>query len=69
MKLADLVEKRTDEFAPIDSWNNGKRLSSAAGDVGELTSLLRYYAGFADKTYGKGKKSTPRSAPALEQLD
>lgn len=54
LKLAELAEKRTDEFATIDTWNNGKRFSSARGDVGELVCLLKYYAGFADKIYGKG---------------
>lgn len=53
-KLADLAESRTDEFATIDTWNNGKRFSSARGDVGELVCLLRYYAGWADKIYGQG---------------
>ena len=53
-KLAELAEKRTDEFATIDTWNNGKRFSSARGDVAELTCLLKYYAGFADKIHGKG---------------
>lgn len=32
----------------------GKRFSSACGDVGELTEVLRYYAGFADKLHGQG---------------
>ncbi|KND93032.1 putative aldehyde dehydrogenase-like protein [Tolypocladium ophioglossoides CBS 100239] len=48
-KLADLVEAKTDTFASIDTWNNGKRFASAQGDVSELTATLRYYAGFADK--------------------
>ncbi|KAJ4252742.1 mitochondrial aldehyde dehydrogenase [Fusarium torreyae] len=52
-KLADLADELTDTFASIDSWNNGKRFSSAQGDVGELTSVLRYYAGFADKLFGQ----------------
>lgn len=54
-KLADLVDAATNELATIDTWNNGKRFSSAQGDVGELTGVLRYYAGFADKQYGQGK--------------
>ncbi|KAG7405134.1 putative aldehyde dehydrogenase-like protein [Fusarium oxysporum f. sp. rapae] len=53
-KLADLVDAATNELATIDTWNNGKRFSSAQGDVGELTGVLRYYAGFADKQYGQG---------------
>lgn len=53
-KLADLVDAATNELATIDTWNNGKRFASAQGDVGELTGVLRYYAGFADKQYGQG---------------
>ncbi|KAH7145509.1 aldehyde dehydrogenase domain-containing protein [Dactylonectria estremocensis] len=52
-KLADLVEASTKTFASIDTWNNGKRFSSAAGDVSELTGVLRYYAGYADKVFGQ----------------
>ncbi|RYC80665.1 putative aldehyde dehydrogenase-like protein [Fusarium oxysporum f. sp. narcissi] len=52
-KLADLAEELTDTFASIDTWNNGKRFSSAQGDVRELTGVLRYYAGFADKISGQ----------------
>ncbi|KAF5592914.1 aldehyde dehydrogenase (NAD+) [Fusarium pseudocircinatum] len=48
-KLADLVDAATSELATIDTRNNGKRFSSAQGDVGELTGVLRYYAGFAEK--------------------
>ncbi|KAH6669628.1 aldehyde dehydrogenase domain-containing protein [Plectosphaerella plurivora] len=53
LKLADLAEASTEMFASIDTWNNGKRISSARGDVSELTCLLRYYAGYADKIHGK----------------
>ena len=56
-KLADLVDAATNELATIDTWNNGKRFSSAKGDVSELTGVLRYYAGFADKQYGQGEFS------------
>ncbi|KAL9562239.1 hypothetical protein ACKAV7_013322 [Fusarium commune] len=32
-KLADLVDAATNELATIDTWNNGKRFSSAQGDT------------------------------------
>ncbi|KAF5646157.1 aldehyde dehydrogenase (NAD+) [Fusarium sp. NRRL 52700] len=47
-KLAALVDAATNELTTIDAWNNGKRSSSAQGDVGELTYVLRYYTGFVD---------------------
>ncbi|KAH8673228.1 aldehyde dehydrogenase domain-containing protein [Ilyonectria robusta] len=59
-KLADLAEKATNDLATIDTWNNGKRFSSAAGDVSELTGVLRYYAGFADKLYGQVISTTEK---------
>ncbi|KAH6873414.1 aldehyde dehydrogenase domain-containing protein [Thelonectria olida] len=52
-KLADLAEEMTESFASLDTWNNGKRFSSAKGDVSELTGALRYYAGYADKVFGQ----------------
>ncbi|KAI8294357.1 Aldehyde dehydrogenase [Colletotrichum sp. SAR 10_98] len=55
LRLADLAEQHTKTLASIDTWNNGKRFSSARGDVDELTDVLRYYAGFADKLHGQGK--------------
>ncbi|CVK95909.1 probable aldehyde dehydrogenase [Fusarium mangiferae] len=59
-KLADLVDAATNELATIDTWNNGKRFSSAQGDVGELTGVLRYYAGFANKQYGQVISTTEK---------
>ncbi|KAH7240374.1 aldehyde dehydrogenase domain-containing protein [Fusarium redolens] len=59
-KLADLVDAATNELATIDTWNNGKRFSSAQGDVSELTGVLRYYAGFADKRYGQVISTTEK---------
>ena len=53
-KLADLADAATNELASIDTWNNGKRFSSAQGDVAEIAGVLRYYDGFADKQYGQG---------------
>ncbi|KAF5536998.1 aldehyde dehydrogenase (NAD+) [Fusarium mexicanum] len=51
MNGADPVDAATHELATIDTWNNGKRSSSAQRDVGELIGVLRYYAGFAEKQY------------------
>ncbi|KAL3293545.1 aldehyde dehydrogenase (NAD+) [Colletotrichum asianum] len=39
LRLADLAEQHTKTLASIDTWNNGKRFSSACGDVGELTDV------------------------------
>ncbi|KAG5764932.1 hypothetical protein H9Q72_007004 [Fusarium xylarioides] len=59
-KLVDLVDAATNELATIDTWNNGKRFSFAQGDVGELSGVLRYRAGFADKQYGQVISTTEK---------
>jgi aldehyde dehydrogenase (NAD+) len=53
-KLADLVEKHTDELARLESLDNGKPYSVAkAADLGLSIASYRYYAGWADKVQGK----------------
>lgn len=53
-KLADLIEANTDEFAALESVNNGKTFIHAKiHDVAETIRVLRYYAGWADKNHGK----------------
>lgn len=49
-KLADLMEKHNDELAELESLDNGKSITdSSKGDVPFATSVIRYYAGWADK--------------------
>jgi aldehyde dehydrogenase (NAD+) len=53
-KLADLVDKHAETLATIETWDNGKPYSAALSeDVNEVTSTLRYYAGYADKLHGQ----------------
>lgn len=53
-KLADLIEKNTDELAMLESLDNGKPLSFSKGvDIALVIKTLRYYAGWADKIHGK----------------
>ena len=52
-KLADLLEKNSDEFALYETLNNGKPYHMAKkADLPLSINCLRYYAGFADKIYG-----------------
>jgi aldehyde dehydrogenase (NAD+) len=51
-KLADLIERDAKVLATIETWDNGKSFTSASGDVGEVVSTFRYYAGWADKING-----------------
>ena len=52
-KLADLLEARTEEFAQIESLDNGKPLAIArVADVPLAVDLFRYMAGWATKLEG-----------------
>jgi phenylacetaldehyde dehydrogenase len=52
-KLADLIEKYQEEFAQLESLDNGKPLSVArVADVPLTIEHMRYYAGWATKIEG-----------------
>jgi phenylacetaldehyde dehydrogenase len=60
-KLADLVEKHAEEFAQLESLDNGKPLSVArVADVPLASDLFRYMAGWATKIEGN---TIPLSVP------
>ncbi|XP_034943883.1 aldehyde dehydrogenase, mitochondrial [Chelonus insularis] len=53
-KLADLIERDHVYLASLETLDNGKPFSAAyAFDVPYSASVLRYYAGWADKNHGK----------------
>lgn len=53
-KLAALVERDAEEIATLETIDSGKPYQISRGfDVPTITSVLRYYAGFADKLEGK----------------
>lgn len=52
-KLADLIEARAEEFAVMDSRNNGKPLREARFDAADAAGCFRYYAGLATKPHGQ----------------
>jgi phenylacetaldehyde dehydrogenase len=52
-KLADLLEARTEEFAELESLDNGKPLAVArVADVPLAVDLFRYMAGWTTKIHG-----------------
>ena len=62
-KLADLLETHVDEFAEIESLDNGKpRAVAAAADVPLAVDLFRYMAGWATKIEGN---TIPISVPYM----
>ena len=53
-KLADLLEERQDEFAHLETLDNGKPLQESLNvDLPLTIQCYRYYAGWADKIQGK----------------
>jgi aldehyde dehydrogenase (NAD+) len=52
-ELAELVEKNSGELAALESWNCGKTINDAKGDLEGVVNTLRYYAGWADKIEGR----------------
>ena len=51
-KAADLLENRLEEFARLESMQNGKTLFEAKIELTMTVNTLRYYAGWADKIVG-----------------
>ena len=53
-KFADLARKNLDELAKVEAVNNGKPYEIAkAADLAMFHSVIRYYAGWADKIAGQ----------------
>jgi len=53
-KLADLIEKNIEEFAELETLDNGKPIfESRYVDMPMVIDVLRYYAGWATKIHGE----------------
>ena len=62
-KLADLIDARSEEFAQLETLDNGKPLTvSRAADIPLVVDHLRYYAGWATKVEGE---TIPVSVPGM----
>ena len=54
LKLADLVDKKKNELAVLESLDAGKTITDCLHEVGtEAPAFFRWYAELADKTFGK----------------
>jgi aldehyde dehydrogenase (NAD+) len=51
-KTADLLDARLDEFARLETAQNGKTLFESKIELAMTVNTLRYYAGWADKIVG-----------------
>lgn len=66
-KLADLIERHAEEFAQLETLDNGKPLAVArAADVPLVVDHFRYYAGWATKVEGE---TIPVSIPGQRVLN
>lgn len=53
-RLADLIEKESEELALLETLDNGKPIRDARGfDLPATIETFRYYAGWADKIHGQ----------------
>ncbi|KAF7541733.1 hypothetical protein G7Z17_g11901 [Cylindrodendrum hubeiense] len=60
-KLAERIEQQQEIFATSEAWDNGKTYADALTlDVPEVVNVIRYYAGWADKTHGQTVTSNPQ---------
>jgi phenylacetaldehyde dehydrogenase len=69
-RLADLIEARTEQFAQLETLDNGKPLTIARGaDVSLTVDHFRYYAGWATKIHGETVPISVPYAPGAVWLD
>lgn len=52
-KIAQKLEQRKEEFAALDTLNNGKTLRESLYDVEDAVNQLKYFAGLATKPHGQ----------------
>jgi acyl-CoA reductase-like NAD-dependent aldehyde dehydrogenase len=59
LKIADLVERHSEELAYLETLNNGTPISFTRGAVADVARVFRYYAGWPTKLYGETNPSSP----------
>jgi betaine-aldehyde dehydrogenase len=52
-RVADLIDRDTDELARLETVNTGKALRESAWDMADVARVFRYYADLADKEAGR----------------
>lgn len=53
LKLAELLQSRTAQFAEVEARNSGKAISSAMGEITQAVEDFEFYAGAVTKLYGE----------------
>src|SRR5215470_2700536 len=60
LRLADLLEKHADEFAQLETLDNGKTIFESRNvDIPGAVDTFRYYAGWPTKIFGETNPSDP----------
>lgn len=52
LKLADLIDRDLQYIAQLETYNCGKPLTEAQGEIWYSANIIRYYAGWCDKIHG-----------------
>jgi acyl-CoA reductase-like NAD-dependent aldehyde dehydrogenase len=52
-KLADLIDQDAPHLARIESTDNGKVIRETEAQMHAVARQMRFFAGYADKIYGK----------------
>jgi len=52
LKLAEIVRRRADELAELETRNTGKPIIEAEGDIADVATCFEYYGGLATKIHG-----------------
>ncbi|GAB4073766.1 betaine-aldehyde dehydrogenase [Barrientosiimonas marina] len=52
-KIADLIERDSEELAELESHDTGKTVEESRGDMEDIAGVFRYYAEIADKDGGE----------------
>lgn len=69
-RLADAIEDNLEDFAQMESLDNGKPVNIArAADVPLVIEHFRYYAGWADKIEGETIPAAPPYTPGARYLN
>lgn len=60
-KMCDIMKENQELLTSLEAWDSGKpKTLNAAGDVEEVITVFKYYAGWADKIQGKLIQNDPK---------
>lgn len=69
LKVAELIEAKTDEIAAIEAASFGQPVFAAKMITGACVSVYRYYAGWVDKVAGESYRETEDGSYKIVQYE